>query len=268
MMFAGDETTVKGFITGRTGDSMTLRGANATNTIVVLNDETKVQEPKGVFRHKGMTMATLVPGLAVEAKGITNAKGQLVAKVIRFKSSDLKTASAIQAGLVPTEAAVQANKKAMEANQQAITGDEQKIATDQAETQKRFTELTEYETKANLVVDDFPVGKATLSEQDKAKLNQIAQQAKGMQGYLIQVKGFCDSSGTPAQNQALSQDRAEAVIAYLQQEQVPLRHILAPGAMSTVDPVASNETASGRAENRRVEVKVLLNKGVADTNGV
>jgi OOP family OmpA-OmpF porin len=81
---------------------------------------------------------------------------------------------------------------------------------------------------------------------------------------MIQVKGFCDSTGSAAQNQELSRDRAEAVIEYLEQEaSVPMRYILAPGAMGTVEPVASNETAAGRAENRRVEVTVLLNRGVA-----
>jgi OOP family OmpA-OmpF porin len=47
---------------------------------------------------------------------------------------------------------------------------------------------------------------------------------------------------------------------------VPVRHIVAPGAMGTADPSAPNETAQGRAENRRVDVKVLVNKGLAAGN--
>ena len=85
-----------------------------------------------------------------------------------------------------------------------------------------------------------------------------------MTGYLIQVKGFADSSGTAAMDQKLSMDRAQAVIAYLTEKcNIPVRHIVAPGAMGKADPMASNESASGRAENRRVNVKVLVNKGLA-----
>ena len=66
-------------------------------------------------------------------------------------------------------------------------------------------------------------------------------------------------------NTTLSQDRAQAVINYLvQQGGIKIRHITAPGAYGKeTDQAASNETASGRAENRRVEVKVLVNKGIA-----
>jgi outer membrane protein OmpA-like peptidoglycan-associated protein len=78
--------------------------------------------------------------------------------------------------------------------------------------------------------------------------------------------GFADSSGNAAMNQNLSMERAQNVIAYLIQHcNAPIRHIVAPGAMGEVAPIASNETKSGRAENRRVEVKVLMNKGLAGT---
>jgi outer membrane protein OmpA-like peptidoglycan-associated protein len=83
-------------------------------------------------------------------------------------------------------------------------------------------------------------------------------------GYIISVKGFASTTGGAAMNQKLSMDRAQAVMAYLIQScNVPVRHIVAPGAMGTADPAAPNETAQGRAENRRAEVKVLVNKGLA-----
>jgi len=65
----------------------------------------------------------------------------------------------------------------------------------------------------------------------------------------------------------LSMERAQSVIAYLLQDcNVPVRHIVAPGAMGTADPAAPNETAQGRSDNRRVEVKVLVNRGLAGGN--
>ena len=110
----------------------------------------------------------------------------------------------------------------------------------------------------------FATGSYAISDSDKAALSVLAASAIGTPGYIIQVKGFADSSGNAAMNQQLSMDRAQAVVAYLLQNcRVPLRHIVAPGAMGIADPAAPNETAEGRADNRRVDVKVLVNKGVA-----
>jgi OmpA-OmpF porin, OOP family len=76
--------------------------------------------------------------------------------------------------------------------------------------------------------------------------------------------GYADSTGNAAMNTRLSEDRAKAVITYLvQRGNIPVRHIVAPGAMGEYGPIAPNETKAGRAENRRVEVKVLVNKGIS-----
>jgi OmpA-OmpF porin, OOP family len=78
------------------------------------------------------------------------------------------------------------------------------------------------------------------------------------------VTGYADSSGSAAMNTKLSEARAKAVITFLmQQGNVPVRYIVAPGAMGEYGAAAPNETKAGRAENRRVEVKVLVNKGIA-----
>ena len=95
------------------------------------------------------------------------------------------------------------------------------------------------------------------------ELKKLAQTAKGLKGYIIEVMGYADSTGSAAMNTKLSEDRARAVVTFLmQQGGVPVRHIVAPGAMGEYGPVAPNETKAGRAENRRVDVKVLLNKGI------
>jgi outer membrane protein OmpA-like peptidoglycan-associated protein len=283
----GEKAKVKGVIATRTGETLVL-ATDAGNVTVVLNDDTKVQQPKGLgLRKKQMSVTVLVPGLRVTAEGVGDAQSRVVAKSITFDADDLQMAEAIQAGLTPTKQAVQtntgniaANKQATQANQQAIQANSADISANQAatsanqqaisanqqqiqETTKRFSELSEYDTKADISVN-FAVGKSTISANDKAALSKLAKDAVGTTGYIISVKGFADSSGQAAMNQQLSMDRAQAVIAYLIQDgKVPVRHIVAPGAMGTADPAAPNETAAGRAENRRVEVKVLVNKGLA-----
>jgi outer membrane protein OmpA-like peptidoglycan-associated protein len=129
----------------------------------------------------------------------------------------------------------------------------------------RFEALTEYEIKGEVTVN-FDVGSNEISAQDQEELKKLAQTVTALQGYIIEVTGYADSSGSAAMNTTLSENRAKAVITFLmQQGNVPVRHIVAPGAMGEYGPAAPNETKAGRAENRRVVVKVLVNKGIADS---
>jgi OmpA-OmpF porin, OOP family len=287
----GDKAKVSGVITGRTGDSMTIKTSDGSSVTVVLDDSTKVQQPKGLgLRKKQMSATVLVPGLKISVDGVGDAQSRVVAKSITFSSDDLEMAEAIQAGLTPTKQAVATNQQNIAANQQATQANSQAIAANQVQTaankqqiannqeqietnqqdiqaaNKRFSELSEYDTKGEATVT-FAVGSDAISAKDQAALTQLAHTAVNLTGYIIDVKGYADSSGNAVMNQQLSMDRAQAVIAYLLQNcNVPVRHIVAPGAMGTADPSASNETAQGRAENRRVEVKVLVNKGLAAGN--
>jgi len=274
----GEKTKVKGLITTRTGDAIVLKTTDGSTVTVTLDDDTKVQKPKGLgVRKEKMSAAVLIPGLKVSVEGTSQDATHVVAKTITFDGDDLQTAEMIQAGLVPTEQKVatnqqniaenkqniDVNKQGIEANQQNIAANKATIDANAAETSKRFSELSEYDTKDQLDVH-FASGSTKISAADQEALNKLAHNAVNLKGYIIQVKGFADSSGNAAMNQQLSMDRAQNVIAYLIQNcNVPVRHIVAPGAMGEVAPVASNETKAGRAENRRVEVKVLLNKGLA-----
>jgi OOP family OmpA-OmpF porin len=287
----GEKVKVQGMITGRTGESVTIKTTDGSTVTVVLNDDTKVQQPKGLgLRKKQMSATVLVPGLKISVDGVGDAQSHVVAKTINFSSDDLEMAEMIQAGLTPTKQAVATNQQNIAANKEATQTNAQNIAANQVQTAankqqiannqeqidanqqeiqattKRFSELSEYDTKGDVVVN-FPVGSSVISASDKATLKQLAQSATGLTGYIIQVKGFADSSGNAAMNQNLSMERAQEVIAFLLQDcNVPVRHIVAPGAMGTADPAAPNETASGRAQNRRVEVKVLVNKGLSAGN--
>jgi OOP family OmpA-OmpF porin len=275
----GDKAKVKGLITARTGDTIVLKTTDGSVT-VTLDDDTKVQQPKGLgVRKTKMSAAVLIPGLKVSVDGTSQDATHVLAKTITFDKDDLQTAEMIQAGLSPTaqnvatnqqnisenKQNIEANKQGIDANQQNIAANKTTIDSNAAETSKRFSDLTEYDTKDQLDVH-FASGSAKVSAGDQQALNKLAHDAVNLKGYIIQVKGFADSSGNAAMNQKLSMDRAQNVIAYLIQScNVPVRHIVAPGAMGEVAPVASNETKSGRSENRRVEVKVLLNKGLAGT---
>ena len=270
----GEKTKVKGLITARTGDTIVLKTTDGSAITVTLDDDTKVQQPKGLgIRKKQMSAAVLIPGLKVSVDGTSQDAVHVLAKSITFDGDDLETAEMIQAGLSPTEQKVAANRQSIADNQQNIDANQKNIAANKAaidanaaeaaEASKRFSELSDYDTKDQAEVH-FASGSSDISEADQEALKKLAQNAVNLKGYIIQVKGFADSSGNAAMNQNLSMERAQNVIAFLLQNcNVPVRHIVAPGAMGEAAPVASNETAAGRAENRRVEVKVLLNKGLA-----
>jgi OmpA-OmpF porin, OOP family len=242
----GEKMQVKGMIISRTGETLIVK-SGGQKTTVVLTDDTKTKDNKGVFglRKEYMANTVLIPGLKVRVDGAPDPEGRVVAQTITVDGDDLETAEMIQAGLHPTTEQVATNTK------------------DIQENTERFSQLSEYDVKAEATVK-FKVGSSEISPDDQAQLKSLAQTAVGLTGYLIEVKGFADSSGSALMNQKLSEDRAEAVVGYLiQQCNVPVRHIVAPGAMGEYQPAASNESDTGRAQNRRVEVKVLVNKGIA-----
>jgi OmpA-OmpF porin, OOP family len=277
---AQDSETIKGLIVGRDGANMIVKGPGG-NVTIALNDGTQVEAVKGKFGFKKdtMGMTALVPGLPVEVK-VANNDGQLTATTIKFKADDLKTANEIQAGITPTNQQLQSTEQQVQTNQQKIAGQQEQIAGqeeqiqsneqkiqevqgEQAALSKRFGELGDYDVKDTATVY-FPINSAALSESDRAKLKGLASQATNLKGYMIQVAGYTDSSGNAAHNQELSDRRAQSVIEYLQQGcGVPLFRVLAPAAMGMSNPAGSNETAQGKAENRRVVTKVLVNRGVA-----
>jgi len=274
--FGGDTRTVKGLITARTADTITVRADGAAQTIT-LTDETKVQSPKGLgIRKEQMSWASLIPGLKVQVKAVPDASGNLIAKEIKFSKDDLQTASMIQAGLTPTEEKVAANAQNIGTNQENIAANKEniavnsanigankaQIASNQQEVSRRFEQLADYEVKSEAKIY-FRSGESTLGADDKAALSQLAAEATKLSGYIVEVQGFADAVGNATANQSLSKERAYAVVNYLMQEgNIPPRHIVSHGAMGIARPAASNETSQGRSANRRVEVRVMVNKGI------
>jgi outer membrane protein OmpA-like peptidoglycan-associated protein len=271
------DTEIKGLITGRSGATMVVKTQDSETITVALTTDTQVQEVEGKFnlRKKDLGLTALIPGLPVQVKGSMNDKHQLVADSVKFKSSDLKNAQDIQAGLAPTQQDVAANQAQIAATQQQTAAQQQEIAANQekiakekadiAAANKRFGELGEYNILGEVTVY-FANGKVAVDSQYKPQLLELATKAKTIDAYIIQVQGYASAVGSAALNQKLSLERADNVLAFLEQDgQIPLTNILAPGAMGTSQQVAPNATTEGQAENRRVVVRILQNKGIAGT---
>jgi hypothetical protein len=161
----------------------------------VLTDDTKVVQPKGLFklRKEEMGVAALMPGLKIQVEGTGDAQNRVVAEAIKFSKDDLKTAEAIQAGLVPTQEAVQTNKENIQTNKEDIAANKveiaanrEKIEANQQEIQdanKRFSELSDYDIKASANV--YFARSTAISTKDKEALQRLAQDAVNLKGYIV-----------------------------------------------------------------------------------
>jgi len=246
-----------------------------------------VEETVGLFRHETVNATALVPGLYVQVKGAGNAQNQLVAESVRFNGGDLKAAVDSQAGLAPTQQAVAQNVAQIQQDQAKIAAQQKKIRDQEAqlaavkaaqaehdkeiaankeaiaEANARFGELDEYNILGETTVL-FGNGKTEVEPEFRAQLLQLAQKAQGIKGFMIQVKGYASKVGGRALNQRLSMLRARNVTNFMEQQgNIPLTNILSPGAMGTSVEVAPDTSEEGQAENRRVVVMILQNKGIA-----
>jgi outer membrane protein OmpA-like peptidoglycan-associated protein len=280
---AAQSAKVQGVINGRSGATMSLQ-TDAGNVVVVLTDSTDVEDVSGLFhaRRKQMGLTALVPGLQVQVEGNYNAQNQMVADTVKFSGKALQTATDIQAGVTPVEQQEQAQQQQLaeqqaqlKQQQQALTKEQQEEAAEAAKiaankaaiaaVNKRFGELGDYNIWDEVTVY-FGNDKIAVDPQYYPKLQALCKKATTVTGYVIQVKGYASAVGSAALNQKLSQERAANVTDYLEQKcGIPLTNILAPGAMGTSRQVAPDTTVEGQAENRRVVVRVLQNKGIAGT---
>jgi OmpA-OmpF porin, OOP family len=252
---------IRGLIVARSGATMTVQTPDSENIVVALTDNTQVEEEHGLLKlgRKQQAVTALIPGLPVQVKGSENDQHQLVAETVKFKGSDLKTAMDIQAGVTPTQEQLEANQAKTQENTQQIAANQADIVA----ANKRFGQLGEYNILGEATVY-FANGKATIDPKYKPDVLALAQKAQTINAYIIQVQGYASAVGSAALNQKLSAERADNVLSFLEQEgKIPLTNVLAPGAMGTTDQVGSNSTAEGQAQNRRVVVRILQNKGIA-----
>jgi len=251
---AGEELEIKGVILSRDGETFVLRDESRTDTVVLLTDSTDIKtKKKGLFRGgKEFDVTALVPGLILTVSGRGDAQGRLMAEKIRFKDTDYKAAVTSYAMTDPVDD--KANKALEDAAQAQKAADE---------AAARISELDNYDV-VKVVTVYFAVNKADLSAEAKASLDDAAKNAPTAKNYKIEVQGFTDSTGDFDKNLDLSRRRADSVVQYLAvMHNIPLRRITTPMGYGSTKTVADDKTAEGRGKNRRVEVRVLVNKGIA-----
>lgn len=282
------EATVEGLVVGRSGPTMLVRTGDSPKLTVLLSDSTRATEKGGFLgldrKHPGIV--DLVPGLAVKVEGSYDPDHQLIAKKVTFSRTAMNTARQIDAGLNPVNQQVAAaqdqlrtDRKDIDQNQQDTAKNSQDIDTTKqglaattaatasntqgiGQANQRFTTLDQYEDKGSITVN-FANGKATVSKKDRDQLTDFVKSAANTPGFMIEVQGYASSVGSAVLNQRLSSERADAVLAIIQQSgAVPMTRILAPAAMGTTNPVSGDHTRSAQAQNRRVVVTIVVNKGI------
>jgi outer membrane protein OmpA-like peptidoglycan-associated protein len=284
---SGQQATVQGLVIERDGPNLSVKTADTPRLTVVLSDSTKATEKGGFLglSRKDLGITQLLPGMQVKVEGSYDPDHQLLAKKVTFSRTSYNTAQQIDAGLNPTNEKVAAaqdqlktDEKNIDQSQQDIAQAKQDIGTTQqglaatnqvtsqntsaiGQTNTRIGTLDQYDTKDTLTIS-FANGRSRVTSKYKDQLTDFVKEVADTPGAMIEVQGYASKVGSAALNQRLSNERADNVLTIIQQAGVPLTRILAPAAMGTVDQVASNHTRAGQAQNRRVVVTVVVNKGI------
>ena len=283
---SGQKMKIKGVVTRRDADTFTVRDLNGVDTVVRLDSNTSVKTHGGFLRGgTNYQQTNILRGLNLEVEGRGNGT-ELVATKIRFNDSDLRTARAVESRAAPLEeraTTTESKLTEVEANAQRMSGQIEELAAvsnaarggakaaqataDAAvagvnATNERISALDDYEPQTVSAVN-FKTGSSILMPDEKTKLDDIATKALNAKGYVLEVSGYADSRGSINLNRQLSQRRADAVIRYLvENHNIPLRRIITPYGYGEINPVGDNTSKEGRAQNRRVEIKLLVNKGL------
>jgi outer membrane protein OmpA-like peptidoglycan-associated protein len=304
---SGKKQKIAGIIVKRDGDKLVLRDRSRNEVSVNLTGTTKIEErKKNPFRGaKQYDQTALVRGLWVEVEGRGSDSSTIAADKIKFTDTQYQDAAALESRVDPVEDRVGETENRItqsEQNQQRLSGQLQELSavantarggakaaqetadkaiaevgaanqridsTNQrvSAVDERITTLDDYEAK-NTVNVTFKVNRAILSDEAKASLDEVANQAKNEKGYVIQVAGFASADGKTDYNRRLSERRADAVIRYLvDNHDIPLRRIITPYGYGELKPAGDNATREGREQNRRVEVSVLVSKGLTSPAG-
>src|SRR4029453_4734374 len=256
---SGEKMKFKGVVIRRDADTFEIRDQNRVDRQVLLTDDTSVRTYGGFFKSgKKYAVTDILSGLILEVEGRGDSQGQLVAQKIRFNESDMRVAIMTDTRIRPVEA-----------NQERIAGQMDELHAIAAEARaevtrvdERVSALDDYDVQETVAVN-FKVNSAVLSPEARRQLDDLAGRITNAKGYMIEVSGHTDATGSVAKNFKLSQERADSVIQYLAvNHKIPLRRFVTPLGYGKTEAIADNSTVAGRAQNRRVEVKMIVNRGL------
>jgi len=256
----GAKMKFKGVVIAREGDTFRVRDRNRTDYLVLITDRTSIKTHGGFLRSgKKYPVTDILRGLIVEVEGRGDSQGQLAAEKIRFNESDMRSAITSDTRVTPVEE----NQARMAGQMDELYAVAAEARTEATAANERINALDEYDVQETVSVT-FRVNSAVLSPEAKRQLDEFAAKTENAKAYSIEVAGHTDSTGSEAKNFRLSQQRAEAVVQYLAvTHKIPPRRITTPMGYGKTEAVADNSTAAGRAQNRRVEVRMMLNRGMS-----
>jgi outer membrane protein OmpA-like peptidoglycan-associated protein len=269
----GSEAKITGFIISRNGDSLLVRDETTDAiSLVTVNDETKISTPSGTLKlgKKRQGEDTLIPGLKVHLKGTGGMGGELVAESILFHASAQNVAEGVAAGTLDMrvfmDSATAANRDSLEAvtarARDTLNAIVARARDSVVSINKRIDNIDKFDLSQSRTVY-FATGRAELLPDGKRTLNDMISACKSMAGCVFEVSGYTDSRGSMPLNERLSYWRSQSVVQYLTQVGgIPLRDIATPAGYAWTDPVATNASANGRAMNRRVQVRLLINRAL------
>src|SRR5690349_22664410 len=256
---AGSKMKFKGVVISRDADIFTIRDRTRQDYQVLITDNTSIKTNGGFLRSgKKYPVTDILRGLIVEVEGKGDSQGQLVADKIRFNESDMRAAITSDTRVSPVEA----NMERVAGQMDELYAIAAEARTEVKAVNDRVSSLDDYDVQETAAVT-FRTNSAILSPEAKQQLDDLAAKTQTAKAFMIEVSGHTDSTGSDAKNFRLSQQRAEAVVQYLAvQHKIPLRRFITPMGYGKTEAVADNSTASGRSQNRRVDVKMIVNRGM------